>query len=462
MSRVLVENSQVVGLQEKPALKRDLGVLESYATLIGILIGSGIFVVTGQAGAIAGPSVPLAYLLMMPIILATAAAYMVFMSTPLGNSPGGAYIHISRTFNSYYLGYIGMWLKWVAFIGALGVLSLSLGEYFTFFLPDANPVVIATLVLLFFFVVNLVGVKIYGKVQVVMFFLLLLAIAVLVIPGLFAVKLTNYQPLFPFGVKGMFAVMPSLFMSYAGFEALAQTAGETKDARKSIPKVFLRGILIAVLIYVLMSFVAFGVMPYQDLAQSKSAMADAANSYLPLGAASVVAMGAIMAFSTSINSTLMVPARILYVLAEERMIPKFLARLNPKYSTPDVSLAISTGIAILLLWTKTLGYMLNVALQAMFLLYIFHGIALVFLPFVRKELYKKAQVKLAPGVLVAVGLFSVICMILFSYTMILSVIKLFVVWIAVGTILYLYERNKAKKEGFDYSLNLKAWVNEDI
>jgi len=201
MSRALVEKSQTTLLENKLTLKRDLGKLESYATLIGILIGSGIFVVTGQAGAVAGPSVPLSYLLMTPIILATATAYIVFMSTPLGNSPGGAYVHISRTFNSYYLAYIAMWLKWVAFIGALGVLSLALGEYFTFFMPEANPVLIATIVLIFFFIVNLVGVKIYGKMQVAMFCLLLLAILILVVPGFFAIKMTNYQPLFPYGLK---------------------------------------------------------------------------------------------------------------------------------------------------------------------------------------------------------------------------------------------------------------------
>lgn len=461
MSRALVEKSQTTLLENKLTLKRDLGKLESYATLIGILIGSGIFVVTGQAGAVAGPSVPLSYLLMTPIILATATAYIVFMSTPLGNSPGGAYVHISRTFNSYYLAYIAMWLKWVAFIGALGVLSLALGEYFTFFMPEANPVLIATIVLIFFFSVNLVGVKIYGKMQVAMFCLLLLAILILVVPGFFAIKMTNYQPLFPYGVKGMFAVMPSLFMSYAGFEALAQTAGETREARKSLPMVFLKGILVSVVIYVAMSFVAFGVLSHTQLAQSKSAMADAASAYLPFGAAAVVAIGAIMAFSTSINSTLMVPARILYVLAEDRLIPKFLARVNPRFRTPDVALVISTGIAIFLLWTKTLGYMLNVALQAMFILYILHGIALILLPFIRKELYQKAEIKLNPMAIVFIGLFSIVCMILFSYTMILSVLKLFTIWVIIGTALYLYAKRKGRKEEFNYENNLQKWVSEE-
>src|SRR5262245_30270634 len=113
----------------KLELKRDLTKLESYATIIGILVGSGIFVVTGEAGAVAGPSVPLAYLALAPVILTTAVAYSVYMSTPLGMRPGDAYIHISRTTQNYYIGFIALWLKWLAYIGALVILSTSFGRY---------------------------------------------------------------------------------------------------------------------------------------------------------------------------------------------------------------------------------------------------------------------------------------------------------------------------------------------
>src|SRR6185369_8152645 len=85
---------------QKVELNRELNKLESYATIIGILVGSGIFVVTGKSGSIAGPSIPLAYLVLAPVILVTAVAYSVYLSTPLGTSPGGEYLHISRTTGS--------------------------------------------------------------------------------------------------------------------------------------------------------------------------------------------------------------------------------------------------------------------------------------------------------------------------------------------------------------------------
>ena len=70
-------------IEEKTKLCRDLGPLSGYATIIGILVGAGIFRVTGEAGAVAGSSVPLAYLLFAPIIICTALTYSVFVSTPV-------------------------------------------------------------------------------------------------------------------------------------------------------------------------------------------------------------------------------------------------------------------------------------------------------------------------------------------------------------------------------------------
>src|SRR5215475_11881842 len=78
-------------------LRRDLGALESYAALLGILIGAGIFTVTSTVGALTGPSVILGYVVLFPLILATSVPYAAFLSTPLGQEPGGEYTHISRT-----------------------------------------------------------------------------------------------------------------------------------------------------------------------------------------------------------------------------------------------------------------------------------------------------------------------------------------------------------------------------
>src|SRR5438105_9928488 len=110
-------------------LRRDLGTVESYAALIGILVGAGIFKVTSDAGAITGPSVILSYILLMPAILATSIPYAAYISTPLGREPGGEYLHISRTLGGFRLAYIGSWLKIIAYVGAGAYLASALADY---------------------------------------------------------------------------------------------------------------------------------------------------------------------------------------------------------------------------------------------------------------------------------------------------------------------------------------------
>lgn len=483
----------------KIELKREFTRLESYATIIGILVGSGIFVVTGRSGAIAGPSVPLAYLVLGPIMLVTAVAYSVYLSTPLGTRAGGEYLHISRTTGSLYLGFVAMWLKWLSYIGALVILSISLAQYLKFFYPRTDQwfarvlpfgealnrsytgdpslgeVVVASLAVLFFFLFNLLGAKFYGWLQTVMVIVKCLAIIVLVVPGLFAIDWKNFSPMFPYGFaahatpegeRGFLAVVAPLFFAYAGFEALAQTAGETKDSRKSLPIIFINGLLISMVIFFLMSLIAFGVMPYQELAKSSFAMSDAAARYLPWWGGAVVTVGALMAFATCLNATLFVPARILYVFGEDRVLPQWLSRVSERFRSPWVSLVVNTVIALALLWTKSFGYVLDVAIVAMFLVYGLHSASLIALPFIRPELYKSARVKLHPALLVLLGLVSVASM---TYLTVMTLVRdntqhmslppeqrglmiwqLLLIWVAVGTVFYVIARWEGRRTGFDY------------
>src|SRR5256885_680236 len=111
------------------SLRRDLGAVESYATLLGMLIGAGIFKVTSDAWELTGSSVILGYVVLAPAILATSVAYSVFLSTPLGREPGGEYTHLSRTFGGYGLAFVGVWLKVISYIGALAYLARALADY---------------------------------------------------------------------------------------------------------------------------------------------------------------------------------------------------------------------------------------------------------------------------------------------------------------------------------------------
>ncbi|QOR67213.1 amino acid permease [Cytobacillus suaedae] len=413
-------------------LKRNLSSWHGYALMIGGMIGSGIFVVTGQAGAQAGPSVPLGYIVLLPVLLSSALAYLVFLSTPLGNSPGGAYTHISRTFNNNFVGFIFMWFQFIALLGVMAVISISFGDYLAQMLQVNNPLLLASILLIFFYLINIVDVKWFGKLQLWMTIILLFSIAILVIPGLFFIDHSNFQPLMPYGINGFIAILPSLFFAYFGFEQLAQAGGELKDSQKTMPKTMFRGTVITMVLYVLISYVAFGVLPHQQLASSSSAMLDVSKVYLPSIGIWVVNIGILMAFATTLNSLIMVVSRIIYSFAEDGVIPSQLSKVHPKFGTPIIALSLNTIIVLVFLWTHTMDFALSIALQGMFLMYIGHSISMIALPFIRPSLYESALFKPSKMLLVICGLFSVTVLLIFSFKMILSVWSTILIWSIVG------------------------------
>src|SRR6266540_225322 len=170
------------------SLRRDLGTIESYATLLGMLIGAGIFKVTSYAWQLTGPSVILAYFVLAPAILATSVAYSVFLSTPLGREPGGEYTHISRTFGGAGIAFVGAWLKIISYIGALAYLAMACGDYVAQLFGGARRMPIAVIALILFYAIHVAGVRWFGRMQVWMCLVLGLSIVVLVVPGLFAIK----------------------------------------------------------------------------------------------------------------------------------------------------------------------------------------------------------------------------------------------------------------------------------
>jgi len=459
-------------------LRRDLGTIESYAALIGILIGAGIFKVTGQAWLLTGPSVILAYIVLAPAILATSVAYSVFLSTPLGREPGGEYTHISRTFGGYGLAFVGAWLKIISYIGALAYLAQALAEYLVEIsggsLRAENRLTVALASLIFFFVVHAVGVRWFGRLQVAMCLLLGVSILVLVLPGLFAIRPRNYVPFFTHGLSGFAASLVPLFFAYAGFESLAQTAGEVKDSTRRLPGIFARGILIATVAYFLISTVAFGVLPGQRLARSPAPMVDVAAVYLPVGAAWFVGLGAVMALTTSVNATMLVPSRLAIMVSRDRLAPAWLGSVAHATGTPVTGLALTLAASAALLVSGQISLALNIAVFALVLLYFLHSFALLALPRANPALYASVTVRIAPAVQRSAALVSLAAMgglialqvvqdagtlsrLTFAQrisTHALTTTELCAMWAAIGAAVYALGRRTGARERHDYEAAL--------
>jgi amino acid transporter len=452
-------------LSSTAGLRRDLGRLEAYAALVGILIGAGIFKVTSASWALTGPSVLFAHVVLLVPVLATSVAYAVYLSTPLGTEPGGEYTHISRTLGRLDVAFLGAWLKVISYIGALAYLAVALGQYLVQLLPAASrgarvrdAVALASLVL--FFLVHALGVRWFGRVQVTLMALLAVSIAVLVLPGLFAINPAYYHPFFTHGARGFLAALPPLFFAYAGFESLAQTAGEVRDSRRRLPGIFLRGILGTGLVFFLMSLVAFGALPGERLQQSEASMAEVGARYLHASAAWFVALGAVMAIATSLNATFLVPSRLALVLAGDGLAPRWIAAIWPRTGTPVIGLALTLAAAVALLVSGQVSLALNIAVFALVALYLLHSIAFLLLPRRNPELYRSAVAVVPRRLQRAAAWVSVLSMAALLLLQVLAdvdvlgrttlrerlathaltAVELFVVWTVAGALLYAVAR----------------------
>ncbi|PYQ21888.1 MAG: amino acid permease [Acidobacteria bacterium] len=423
---------------------------------------------TGQAWLLTGPSVILGYLVLSPAILATSVPYAVFLSTSLGRDPGGEYTHISRTFGGYGVAFVGAWLKAISYLGALAFLSLALADYLLELAGArerslAGREAIALAALGFFFAVHAVGVRWFGRIQVAMCAVLGVSILVLVIPGLFALQPANYRPFFTHGWSGFAAALPPLFFAYAGFESLAQTAGEVRDSTRRLPGIFLRGIAATTVVYLFMSVVAFGTLPGERLGRSAAPMAEVGAVYLPWGAAWFVTLGAVMAVATSLNVTMLAPSRVGIMLARDGLAPSWLGAIERRTGTPVPGLASTFVISALLLLSGQVSLALNIAVFALVLLYFLHSLAFLLLPRLNPALYQEATVaiplslqRLAAVVsLFAMGAIVVVQVMADVRTLrafdlaervarrSLTTLELCVLWSAVGAVLYALGRRQA-------------------
>jgi basic amino acid/polyamine antiporter, APA family len=464
-------------------LRRDLGTLEAYAALVGILIGAGIFKVTSQSWALTGPSVILAHVVLATAVLATSVPYCVFLSTPLGLEPGGEYLHIWRTLGGRGIAFVGAWLKCIAYIGALAFLAVTFVDYLAGLAPgwlDGTSVrtSVALTILVLFYAIHILGVRWFGRLQVAMLALLGVSIVVLVVPGLFAVQPAHYRPFFTHGFPGFAAAMPPLFFAYAGFESLAQTAGEVRDSTRRLPRVFLLGIGGTTVIYLLMSVVSFGVLPGARLQASAAPMAEVAAVYLPAGAAAFVTLGALMAIATSLNATMLVPSRLAVVLAADGLVPRWIGAVSPRTGTPIAALTLTLVSAALLLAGGRIALGLNIAVFALVGLYLLHSFALLILPARNPALFRSVTVPIPIAVQRAAAVISILAMGALLLLQVqsdlvtlasrslgarissgsLTAIELSAVWGAVGALLYAAGRRRR----VDFAVHYSARANREL
>ncbi|MFY7921299.1 MAG: amino acid permease [Gemmatimonas sp.] len=190
------------------------------------------------------------------------------------------------------------------------------------------------------------GVKESTRANNLMVIVKLLVLGLFVIVGALHINPDNYKPFAPNGFKGIHQGAAIVFFAYIGFDAISTAAEETKDPQRNLPRGILGGLAICTLIYVIVGFVATGLVPYDQL-RSSDPLAKAL-SLAGLDTASwIVAAGAVVSMSAVLLVFQYGQPRIFYAMARDGLLPKFAAKLDPVTRTPKVTTFI-TGVLVAL------------------------------------------------------------------------------------------------------------------
>jgi len=326
-------------------LERDLGLPAVIAISVGAMVGSGIFILPGLALKTAGPAVILAYLV-AGILVLPAALSKAEMATAMPEA-GGTYIYIERGMGPLLgtIAGVGTWFS-LAFKGAFALIGGVPYLLYLFDLP-VKPVALALAAVLI--VVNLVGAKQTGRLQIGIVVVMLLAMVWFVVGGLPSTTGSYYGGFFEKGAGGLLAATGLVFVSYAGVTKVASIAEEIEDPDRNIPLGILVSLGFTTLLYVLIVVVMVGVTPPDLLRDSAVPMINAAEATLAFPGVVAVIVAAVLALISTANAGILSSSRYPFAMARDKLAPPSLTEIHESWGTPSKAITLTGAVMLVLI-----------------------------------------------------------------------------------------------------------------
>jgi APA family basic amino acid/polyamine antiporter len=357
-------------------LKRTLGAGSLTAIGVGGIIGTGIFVLTGLAAAEhAGPAIVLSFILAGIGCIFAGLCYAEFAAMmPVS---GSAYAYSYATLGELIAWFIG-WNLVLEYLFAASTVAVGWSRYFVRlldvfhinFLPStltsapfdvlagtSHIVTTGAIVNLpaVFIIALVTGILYVGIQQSAIVNAIIVAIKVTIVVlviafGAFYVNTANWHPFIPpnigpgqFGWSGVLRASGIIFFAYIGFDAVSTAAQEAKNPQRDVPIGILASLVVCTLLYVLMSAVLTGMVPYPQL-NDAAPVAAALGAHPELLWLSIpVIIGAIAGLTSVILVMMLAQSRIFYSMSHDGLLPKLFRTVHPKYRTPHLSTMI-TGV----------------------------------------------------------------------------------------------------------------------
>ena len=397
------------------SLKRTLGPLNLTTLGIGAIIGAGIFVLTGQAAALhAGPAVPVSMIL-VGIACAFAGLCYAEMASAVPVA-GSAYTYSYATMGEFVAWIIGWDLvleyaagaatvgvgwsgHFVSLMGQLGIhLPATLTNAPTAWCTAANVqaglagcthaglnltgAIInapAVFVVALMSTILVIGIKESATVNNFIVILKVSIILLIVFVGLGHVNTANWKPFIPantgewgtYGVSGVLRGAGLVFFAYIGFDAVSTAAQEARNPQRDMPIGILGSLAICTVLYVVVSAVLVGMVPYTDLNVAAPMALAMERIGAPTWVRLMVDVGAVLGLGSVILVMLLGQSRVFYSMSRDGLLGKWASSVHPKFRTPYLSTiftGIAVGLATGILPLQLLGQLVNIGTLLAFVL----------------------------------------------------------------------------------------------
>ena len=314
---------------------------------IGAVIGTGIFVLTGVAAAkYAGPAVPLSFILSGLTCALAGLAYAEFAS--IVPASGSAYTYAYASLGEFIAFIVG-WNLILEYTVTSSAVAVGWSGYVVGLFASAGlvlphelvvapaeggifnlPAVLITLFLSFLLVR---GTKESVKLNRILVFVKLAAIFLFLVLAAPHVDATNWEPFLPFGYSGIVSGAAIVFFAYIGFDAVATTAEECRNAARDLPVGIIGSLFICTLLYAVVAAVLTGVVPYSMLDTAEPVAFALRHIGYNVGSA-IVAVGAICGITTVLLVLLYGQARIFFAMSRDGMVPANVCKIHRRFHTP--------------------------------------------------------------------------------------------------------------------------------
>jgi len=277
---------------------------------------------------------------------------------------------------------ISAWFS-LAFKSAFALIGI--GAFASLIHPEISMLqikLIAVFFCIFFASINLVGVKHAGHLQVYLVLGLILILAIFLFKGLPVVKNDNFKDFMSADLRTLFMTAGLIFVSYGGLTKIASVAEEVKNPTRNIPLGMILAFSIVTILYVLVIFVAVGVLgkgmlQSGNLKYSLTPISDAANIFMGKPGVILLAVAAILAFISTANAGIMASSRSPMAMSKDRLLPSFLAIVNKKYKTPHYSIVITTLFMVSVILFLDLEMLVKTASTIKILLFAFVNLSVI-------------------------------------------------------------------------------------